>query len=72
MLRYPIVSSLAVRLNLWRWKRISFTSDMVEEWERLLSRHPVREYGNYLLRGMKEGFRIGFHYVDCAVKTSWV
>ena len=30
MLRYPIVSSLAVRLNLWRWKRISFTSDMMQ------------------------------------------
>ena len=28
MLRYPIVSSLAVSLNLWGWKSISHTTDM--------------------------------------------
>ena len=43
---------------------------VVEEWERLLSRHPDREYGDYLLRGMKEGFWIGFRYTDCAVKQA--
>ena len=30
MLRYPILLSLAVRVNLWGWKRISFTSDMMQ------------------------------------------
>ena len=29
-----------------------------------------REYGNYLQRGMKEGFRIGFRYADCACKRA--
>ena len=43
---------------------------VVEEWERLLNCHPDREYGDYLLRGMKEGFRIGFRYADCAVKRA--
>ena len=35
-----------------------------------MSHHPDREYGDYLLRGMKEGFRIGFRYADCAVKRA--
>ena len=43
---------------------------LVVEWERLLSHHLDREYGDYLLRGMKEGFRIGFRYADCAVKQA--
>ena len=43
---------------------------VVEEWEKLLSRHPDREYGDYLLRGMKEGFRIGFCYTNCAVSNT--
>ena len=30
MLRYLIVSSLAVRLNLWGWKRISYSTDMTQ------------------------------------------
>ena len=30
MLRYPIVSSLAVSLNLWGWKGISLTTDMTQ------------------------------------------
>ena len=30
MLRYPIVSSLAVRFNLWGWKSISHTTDMTQ------------------------------------------
>ena len=43
---------------------------LVEEWEKLLSHHPDREYGDYFLRGMKEGFWIGFHYADCTVKRA--
>ena len=30
MLRYPIVASLAVRLNLWGWKSISHSTDMTQ------------------------------------------
>ena len=43
---------------------------VVEEWEKLLSHHPDREYGDYLLRGMKEGFQIGFHYANCVCKRA--
>ena len=30
MLRYPIVSSFPVTLNLWGWKSISLTTDMTQ------------------------------------------
>ena len=30
MLRYSIVASLAVRLNLWGWKSISHSTDMTQ------------------------------------------
>ena len=32
------------------------------EWERSLVAHPDREFCNYSLRGITEGFRVGFHY----------
>ena len=32
----------------------------VHEWERSLRVHPDREFCQFLLRGMTEGFRIGF------------
>ena len=43
---------------------------VVDEWEKFLNHHPDREYGDYLLRGMKEGFRIGFRYADCVCKRA--
>ena len=43
---------------------------MVDSITTTLSCHPDREYGDYLLRGMKEGFQIGFRYADCAVKQA--
>ena len=27
--------------------------------------HPDREFYDFLLRGMTEGFRVGFHYSSC-------
>ena len=35
---------------------------VVEEWEKSLRGHPDREFCAYLLRGMAEGFRVGFQY----------
>lgn len=32
----------------------------VAEWEHLLRDHPDRAYVDYLLRGIRDGFRIGF------------
>ena len=37
----------------------------VWEWERSLVAHPDKEFCNYLLRGITEGFRVGFHYTSC-------
>ena len=33
-----------------------------QEWERALAAHPDRQYCNYILRGLREGFRVGFRY----------
>ena len=33
-----------------------------QEWERALATHPDREYVEYVLRGMREGFREGYQY----------
>ena len=37
-----------------------FTPLKLEHWESLLASHLDKEYVNYLLRGIREGFRIGF------------
>ena len=37
-----------------------FTPLKLEHWESLLTSHPDKEYVNYLLKGIREGFRIGF------------
>lgn len=34
----------------------------VSEWERALANHPDRQFVEYLLRGMREGFRIGYNH----------
>ena len=34
----------------------------VTEWERAMASHPDREFVEYLLRGIREGFRIGYNY----------
>lgn len=36
----------------------------VSEWEKLLLPHPDRQFVDYLLDGMKNGFRIGFNYLS--------
>ena len=40
----------------------------IKEWEKSLRAHPDREFCDYLLRGMRSGFRVGFHY---AHSSSW-
>ena len=32
------------------------------EWGKCLARHPDEEYQAYLMRGMRESFRVGFKY----------
>lgn len=41
-----------------------------QEWERCLASHPDRAYCDYLLKGMKEGFRVGFQYDSHTCKRS--
>ena len=38
----------------------------VREWERSLVAHPDKEFCNYLVRGITEGFRVGFRYSSCS------
>ena len=35
---------------------------MIKEWESNMREHPDREFCEYLLCGMVEGFRVGFQY----------
>lgn len=37
-----------------------FTPLCLEHWQSLLARHPDKEYVQYILKGIQEGFRIGF------------
>ena len=37
-----------------------------QEWEWSLRDHPDRKFCDYLLRGMMEGFRVGFSYSSCS------
>ena len=41
----------------------------VERWERALRYHPDRWFADYLIRGMREGFRIGFNRQACELKS---
>ena len=38
----------------------------IAEWERSLRQHPDRNFCDYLLRGLAEGFNIGFWYNSCS------
>ena len=40
------------------------------EWEVSLRHHPDEWYREYLVRGMREGFRIGFKYSECSCKSA--
>ena len=42
----------------------------VDEWQQQLKEHPDPEFAEYLLRGMTEGFCIGFNYQDCTCKSA--
>ena len=46
-----------------KWKRVC-TPLVPQEWEELLQHHPDREYVGYLVKGLKQGFHVGFRYWD--------
>ena len=45
------------------------TSLRVVKWEVLLASHPDREIVEYLLRGIRQGFRIGFDREKCRLRS---
>ncbi len=51
------------------WSRVT-TPMRVEEWEEALRTHPDRTYVSYLMRGLSQGFHIGFEYGAKNVQTS--
>lgn len=51
------------------WSAI-ITPLVADEWQRQLMGHPDQEFTGYLLRGITEGFRIGFNYCDCKCKSA--
>ena len=37
---------------------------VVENWEQLMAGHPDSRFRDYILRGLKHGFRIGYNGAD--------
>ncbi len=56
----PVRDVLETR-RIPEWDHI-VTPMRADEWDRLLSEHPDRRYHTYLVKGLREGFRIGFSY----------
>ena len=64
--RYPYTTHLKEldrrRPGKLEWLKSKSSPLVVEEWERQLKYHPDGEYKEYLLTGLRRGFRIGFDY----------
>ena len=39
-------------------------------WEEALSKHPDRQFANYVVSGLKNGFRIGFDHITSKLTSS--
>ena len=53
--------------TVWRQVQSPLVSG---EWDHQLRGHPDTVYTRYLVRGMQEGFRIGFRYSECRCKSA--
>ena len=42
----------------------------VSAWEEALSKHPDRQFANYVVSGLKNGFRIGFDHITSKLTSS--
>ena len=51
------------------WSQI-MTPMVASEWERLLASHPDDAYSAYLVRGLRDGFRIGFGYGSARCRSA--
>lgn len=43
---------------------------VVGEWEKSLASHPNREFAEYIIRGFRSGFRVGFSHSECVLNPS--
>ena len=41
-----------------------------EEWAKGLCQHPDKEFSGYIVRGIKEGFKIGFPHQECSCRSA--
>ena len=41
-----------------------------EEWAKGLCQHPDKEFSGYIVRGIKEGFKIGFLHQECSCRSA--
>ncbi len=55
------VSQSSVFQNILGWDHV-VTPMRADEWDKMLADHPDRRYHSYLVKGLREGFRIGFSY----------
>ncbi len=51
----------------WGWVN---TPLVASQWEEALRLHPDAEFVKYLLRGITQGFRIGFDYRRCECRQA--
>ena len=56
-------------MHVGNWGKI-VTPLRVSVWERGLADHPDREYANYICRGIREGFRVGFDHQKCKCRVA--
>ena len=43
---------------------------VINEWRKCLAKHPDKEFVDYIIRGLEEGFRLGFRCGACARQSA--
>ena len=47
-----------------------FTPLHLPQWETMLRNHPDKEYTEYILKGIQDGFRVGFNRNFCTLSSA--
>lgn len=47
-----------------------FTPLCLPQWEAMLQNHPDKEYKEYILRGVRDGFQVGFDRHACKLSST--
>ena len=69
LLALAACTPVTVRVHCGNWGKI-VSPLRVWRWERGLAGHPDREFADYICRGVREGFRVGFDYQKCKCKVA--